>query len=913
MTVCNQCRQPLEGGARYCSACGAQVVLSTAAPTQTSAPLRTDSSDRESPGSTEGRFVPGDIVAGRYRIVGPIGRGGMGEVYRADDLKLGQPVALKFLPESLESDVSRLRRFFNEVKTARQVSHPNVCRVYDVGEVDGQHFLSMEYVDGENLASLIRRIGRLEHEKGVQIARQICAGLAAIHGRGIVHRDLKPANVMVDGHGQARITDFGLAHPSETAAADDVLAGTPDYMAPEQLEGRDVTVRSDLYALGQVLYEVFSGRPAFRSDTLVGLRSMKNSGTPTSLSSLVSSIDPAVERVVDRCLSVNPDDRPSSALAVSAALPGGNPLAAALAAGETPSPEMVAAAGPDGGLRPAVGLTLFLLFVVGLLGLAALLPRMTLYGVVPLDRSMVFLENRARSVVERLGYTEAPVDSSVGWMMNTRDLHRSAGRDPSSGNGGDDAGWSSLREPGQRALFVRYRQSDRPLVPSNILGRVSTNDPAPQAGDVTVSLDLSGRLLQFEAMAPELGPPGGGAAATDWTVPFELAGLDLGAFRPLEPTVQPQLYHDTRLAWVGPAADDGRELRVEAASAGGRPVYFQSIRPEDPLWSAETTEPDSGAAYAPMVGFLLVVLIVLVSGAVILASFNWRRGRGDRRGAARLAIFVFSMRLLLWIATGHHVVDPVGQTVMLLSALGQACLLGTVTWLLYLALEPYVRRLWPESIVAWTRLMSGGLRDPLVGRDLLIGLCGGVALAYLGIGGHHVSALVGVPNLPPLPWGLSGIAGGRWALGGIFSVALSSLAAPLAYTMLVLILRIVFRVQWLAAAAFCLLFSVMSVLEFVAFGAARISPTVVLVSLLLGVATGLLMIVLLLRFGLLATVGAFFVAQTLAYYPITLDPGAPYFATSLLGLLVCIALAGFAFYGSLAGRPIFEELVPATR
>src|SRR5262249_7676978 len=147
------------------------------------------------------------------------GRGGMGEVYRADDLKLGHPVALKFLPATLAADAGLLERFHAEVRNARQVSHPNVCRVYDIGEVvsaDGasQHFLSMEYIDGEDLASLLRRIGRLRGDKTIEIARQLCAGLAAAHERGLLHRDLKPANIMIDGRGRSRITDFGLAVPT---------------------------------------------------------------------------------------------------------------------------------------------------------------------------------------------------------------------------------------------------------------------------------------------------------------------------------------------------------------------------------------------------------------------------------------------------------------------------------------------------------------------------------------------------------------------------------------------------------------------------------------------------------------------------------------------------------------------------
>ena len=129
------------------------------------------------------------MLDGRYRIIGLLGRGGMGEVYRADDLRLGQPVALKFLPEDLRRDPVRLSQFHNEVRTARQVSHPNVCRVYDIGEAEGLLYLSMEYVDGEDLATSLRRIGRFPEDKAAEIARQLCAGLAAAHQRGVIHRD----------------------------------------------------------------------------------------------------------------------------------------------------------------------------------------------------------------------------------------------------------------------------------------------------------------------------------------------------------------------------------------------------------------------------------------------------------------------------------------------------------------------------------------------------------------------------------------------------------------------------------------------------------------------------------------------------------------------------------------------------
>ena len=262
--------------------------------------------------SHHGQFVPGAKVAKRYRIVSLLGHGGMGEVYRADDLKLGHTVALKFLPKRVAKDARRIEFFHNEVRLARQISHPNVCRVYDIGEVNGQHFLTMEFVDGEDLRGLLKRIGRLPHDKGVEIAQQLCAGLAAAHARGVLHRDLKPANVMVDGRGHVRITDFGLARLAGDKESTEVV-GTPAYMAPEQMGRGEATVQSDLYSLGLILYEVFTGKRVRAEATPIDLpEHLEDSSNITSPSQIVQDIDPAVERVIVQCLESDPERRPLS-------------------------------------------------------------------------------------------------------------------------------------------------------------------------------------------------------------------------------------------------------------------------------------------------------------------------------------------------------------------------------------------------------------------------------------------------------------------------------------------------------------------------------------------------------------------------------------------------------------------------
>src|SRR5215467_2661839 len=195
MATCSSCGSRVADGGHFCSACGAalasddlETIEFSSGTKQSQSRKQVSESGRRHPSSsgsvlTEGRFLPGRLIADRYRIIALLGKGGMGEVYRADDLTLGQPVALKFLPEDATRDETVLERFHNEVRTARRVSHPNVCRVYDVGEMEGLTFLSMEYVDGEDLSSLLRRIGRLPVDKALEIARKLCTGLAAARKR----------------------------------------------------------------------------------------------------------------------------------------------------------------------------------------------------------------------------------------------------------------------------------------------------------------------------------------------------------------------------------------------------------------------------------------------------------------------------------------------------------------------------------------------------------------------------------------------------------------------------------------------------------------------------------------------------------------------------------------------------------
>jgi tetratricopeptide (TPR) repeat protein len=270
-----------------------------------------DGAEPPGPPDDAARFAPGDMFAGRYRMVARIGRGGMGDVWRADDVILQTPVALKLIAVTAAGDEAA--RIVNEVRLARQITHPAVCRVFDVGNAEGALFFSMELVEGEDLAALIRRVGRLPSEKVADIARQLCAGLAAAHSRRVLHRDLKPANVLIDNNGLVRITDFGIAI-SQGQPALHSLTGTPAYMAPEQRTvGAALSTQTDIYSLGLVLYEL-----------LVGEHPFKHSGAtkpPLRPSALVPSVDPQLERLIMQALSTEPGQRPASALEMAARLP----------------------------------------------------------------------------------------------------------------------------------------------------------------------------------------------------------------------------------------------------------------------------------------------------------------------------------------------------------------------------------------------------------------------------------------------------------------------------------------------------------------------------------------------------------------------------------------------------------------
>jgi len=254
---------------------------------------------------------PGSVLGGRYEILQLLGEGGMGAVYKARDRELDRFVALKVIRPELASQQEVLRRFKQELILARQVTHKNVIRIFDLGEADGIKFISMDYIEGEDLRSLLRQKGRFTPEEATSIIVQVCQALEAAHAEGVVHRDLKPQNIMLDSQGRATVMDFGIARSMELTGMTQTgaLIGTPDYMSPEQAKGQEVDARSDLFTLGIIFYELLTGKTPYRADTVLGTllkRTQERARPPIEL-------DPDLPRylsdVVVRCLEINPELR----------------------------------------------------------------------------------------------------------------------------------------------------------------------------------------------------------------------------------------------------------------------------------------------------------------------------------------------------------------------------------------------------------------------------------------------------------------------------------------------------------------------------------------------------------------------------------------------------------------------------
>lgn len=845
-------------------------------------------------GSPKGDFVAGTVLASRYRIIGLVGKGGMGEVYKAEDIKLSQMVALKFLPDSYQNDSEMLERFHAEVRIARQVSHVNVCRVFDIGEIEGRHFLSMEFVDGDDLSDLLTRVGRFTSERAVEVSRQLCVGMEAIHKAGILHRDFKPANIIIDKKGVARITDFGIAGIESEIAKDGIRAGTPAYMAPEQITGKEVSARSDIYALGLVIYEIFTGKQAFIADNVVDLIKKHQTETPTNPSEIVKGIDPLVESVIAQCLEKDPKNRPQTALHVAMALPGGNPLQIALDAGRTPSPEMVAASPKKGALRPAVAVSMLAVVIFGVVILMATSKQMYLNRLVPLDRPPEVLRERGRELVEKFGYK--PVDFYSAFECPCGDppyIGYLRQHDQSPGR------WQNLAD-GQPATFrFMYRSSPEPLAPLSERA-IRFDDPKNDVpGMARLLLDTKGRLIYFSGVPPRVDEPTAPAGDFEWAGIFREAGFELAAFEPVPSQWTPPQAFDERRAFLGkyPYQQD-IEIRVEAAAYRGKLVNFEIVEP----WTKAVTLSGPPEGTLSGVSLLLVVYFTVLFISAWLAFKNVRGGRSDIKGASLVATSLFAGRMLVWALATHHIAS-FGEFILLMNGLQSALYYAAMAGFMYLAFEPYLRKTAPERVISWNRLLAGDWRDPLVGRDILIGCTAGsvTVVLYILLDGI-IPMLLGIPPVLAVtnpPDNIGGILGGVAGVPEFILVQLSgALIGGFIGSFLILFLGLLLRRKWLGGVAAFLIFSAIMVLNGVGLGVSRFDMVSGIISMGILVFVGT-------RFGVVAFV-ALFLFVGITSRAVTTDFSAWYAGEFTVFSLLLIGLAILGFYTSTAGQKLWQ-------
>jgi hypothetical protein len=899
MPTCARCSSPLAATDRFCPSCGtpnpAVVEQSPTMTVQAPASPPRPVSDPSSLG--HGRFEPGTRLGPRFRIVGLLGRGGMGDVYRADDLELGQSVALKFLPERLRHDPEALARFRSEVRLARQISHQNIARVYDIAEAEGHVFLSMEYVDGEDLASVLRRMGRPSKDKAIDIARQLCLGIAAAHERGVLHRDLKPSNVMIDGRGRVRVMDFGLAALATDVLPEGQVVGTPAYMAPEQLAGGQVSVQSDLYALGLILHEICTGKRLYDTNDPAKLREQHRTGSIPTPSSFVEDMDPVFERVIVRCLETDPRQRPPSAYAVLGALPGGDPLAAAIAAGETPSPDLVANASDAGGLSPQSAGAMFF----SVLALVCLSMWLFTHYYRPLRQSPTELSFRAASLLESLGYAPLPKYTASGFAVRPELV---------DGLEKKNLPGDSLATAGPGGLFFWRRFSVIEMDPMDIHRSIGgINDPPQHGpGSVTVALDVDGKLLGLWAVP--LAPPDSAARRArpvSWQPLLAAAGLDTTRLVRDSSAWLPPVACDSTVRWTLAAPRPGRGvLRVRAGAAYGKATFFAI---EDSLGSAIDRVGAVGGEHRPGLAEWLntVWWWALNLAGILLARRNLMLSRLDRRGAMRLAGFVFFATVFETIFTysiPERGLNGLIDSLLNDRALGHSLLHAGQMWVAYVAIEPYVRRLWPRMLVSWARLSGGRVRDPMVGRDVATGMLIGVVatlvvqLTWLAVTRFHLKA-------PPdvLEGGSLAALASHGGLGFTFAFMCSVTVLDVLIALVAcLLVHLVIRNERVALPA-----CVACVVLVNNFNGYLGNGWVV------GVVTSLVAAIVivggLFRFGLLTTLAAVFTSYIMNGAPAPFDPSTWYGVRGMVFLAVITGLLGFSCWNALAGRPLFDDVL----
>ena len=552
---------------------------------------------------------------------------------------------------------------------------------------------------------------------------------------------------------------------------------------------------------------------------------------------------------------------------------------------------MVAAAGETEGFRPAIAWGCLLLVVVGLVVTVVLAQKTQLLNLVPLPSPPEVLAAKAREMARDFGYTAMPLDTAYSFRLRTGFLDYLEKNDRSLTR------WNKLAAGVPPTVEFWYRES--PGFMSNItLGSYGLVDPENPpnliSGMWRIFLDTQGHLLRFEAVPPQFDTSTEAASLPNWGSLFAAAGLDADQFKSVPPQWTPLAATDARAAWEGiwPGHPE-LPLRVEAASYRGKPVYFSLISP----W----TKPDRMDAEQVTTGELIeltityIVFFSIVTLGVVMARSNVRSGRSDRRGATRLALLVFVSLAGVYVMAAHHV-PGLPELGILFTAVALGLMVGTTVWLLYVALEPHVRRRWPDSLISWGRVLAGQLRDPVVGRDLLLGILAGVFLAAASRVQELLPGWMGKIALPPQSnMDFDSLTGLRDLIGSIPAYVAIYVFLSLLFFFIFFLIRLVLRKEWLAVVVVLSLVSL-----FAAWGDNHPVLNTIYVLVIFGTALAVLV-----RFGLFALVVTLCANAVLRGYLLTTHLSAWYAEPTFFVFFVFLAAAIFGFYTSTAGKSLF--------
>ena len=640
------------------------------------------------------RLSPGTNLGDRFRIVSLIGYGGMGEVYKAYDQKLQESVALKFV----DSDY-RLDSLLNEVKRARRVSHSNVGRVHDLVEFKGHHFLSMEFIEGEDLRQCQSRLGKFSQQSALSLFRQICLGLQAIHRENIVHRDLKPSNLMVDGCGTLRITDFGLAHDSGKIESTDAATGTPAYMAPEQVIEHQISPRSDLYAAGLILYEMLTGIQLLPTRWEEVKTFHENSSVIDRINP--DLIDPSIYRILVFCLAYDPNKRPGCAEDLLKSLPyEPSPLSQAKRDGHVPVPTLINAIPRGNGCQIRTAIGLVLLAVTALVGRHLFLLDNHVLNLRPVEDAPYGLRAKSQQILSGLGFEKVGPYFREDILIDTPALDRVSKKFPEH-----LAEWLRIGSPPIVYYLVQFSETPIPTrdgpVPDSVLVEIS---PEGFLRRLEAPLELMSK--EFDSMA--------GVPIMDKV--FLVSGLDKSAFHESTDRTRESEEVNRQRVWV---SNDSQAIPISITLQTTGQRFSVAIN----LNGEPTESPPDPYASAQEIAYFIVCL------SLVLAIRNCWRGSADLSGAARFAVLLGSLGLIHGLTSEAK--SSIARGVFSIEVVVRAGALQVFcSCAYYLAAEPLVRRWWPELLISWTKLLYGRWRDPSVGWHLLVGTVLGTVMMF---------------------------------------------------------------------------------------------------------------------------------------------------------------------------------------